>query len=305
MKYVLNTLLLVFIFYSIEAQMPCNHPSGIVSSKQLYETLINKPVDINPRSFVNGCNITDSIKRRLIYLLNWRWTKDEIKDYYKKKLVNYKDVYFIEEKTKKVSKGNDSLYKIVKDSIENEIVRDELKYDTEVNHIFNVKPAIILTVGWLNMKETIPFLRDSAINNNHYDRNIVELSLARMGDEKLQKKIINSCRNNTKIGQDFERDYYDKYKKLIYINTQESLYQLNEFIDTSKYVEYNSKGLLTNFAHRVVQDFISVFGNEEFKKLYSLIGDEVDYNIDAVLAIKRWIIKNKGKYIIKKRFCPY
>jgi hypothetical protein len=298
-------IFLLFVFTEAKSQIPCDHPRGIISSTEIFETLKEKPVIINPSSFVEECNVNDSIKKRLRYLLRWQWTKNEINEYYKKNLDTYKNIYLVDEKARKISNGNDSIYKISKDSIEYEIIKNELKYDIEHNHIFNVKKELVLTIGWLNMKETVRFLKDSALNSKYYDKVSVELALARMGDKKLQKKIIAACRNSSNIKEDFVNDYNNKFCKLVYIGTQESLYQLHEFIDTSKYIPLNSKGTMTSFALKIVQNFKTVFGNDEINKLIKLTGDEYDYDTKSILAIKQWIIKNKGKYIIEKGFCPY
>jgi hypothetical protein len=298
-------IFLLFVFTEAKSQIPCDHPRGLKSTTDLLKIMEDKPVSISPSYFIETCNVNDSIKKRLRYLLRWQWTKDEIEAYYTKKLITYKKIYQVEEKSSQISKGNDSIYIHVKDSIETEIRKNELKYDIEYNNILNVSEGIILAIGWLNMKETIPFLRDSALNSKYYDKVSVELALARMGDKKLQKKIIVACRNTFNIKEDFVNDYNNKFRKLVYIGTQESLYQLHEFIDTSKYIPLNSKGTMTSFALKIVQNFKIVFGNDEINKLIKLTGDEYDYDTKSILAIKQWIIKNKGKYIIKKGFCPY
>lgn len=287
------------------SQVPCNHLSGIPSKEKLIESMQKKPINIRPRSFVEGCNINDSIKKLLKYHLRWQWTKAEIESYLITNLEKHKKVYQVSEKVNAIANGNDSIFKKVKDSIENVILKKELEYDISVNHIFGVAELTVLTVGWLNMKETIPFLKNIALKDSaHYAKWSVELALARLGDKKLQKQIINNCIGYSKPELDFEKDFYSKYKKLVYINTQESLYQLHEFIDTSKYVILTNE-ILTSFANRIIQDFPTVFANEELIKLIKLTGDEYDYNLNAILNVKKWIIANKGKYKIKKWFSPY
>jgi hypothetical protein len=299
-------LLCAIVVLNVKAQIPCNHPRGIKSSLQLSIMLQNKPINIQPSDFIENCNITTSVRKRLTYLLRWQWTQAEINNYYAEKLVIHKNVYLINETANKIANGNDSMYIKAKDSIENAIIKRELEYDIKYNHLFTVPETLILVIGWLNMKETIPFLRDSALKDQlHYPKWAVELALARMGDKRLQKKIITSCKNDTKSGENFEADYYNKYRKILYLATQESLYQLHDFVDTSKYIEFNSAGALTSFAYRIVQDFSLRIGNEDLKKLIILTGDEYNYNIDAILAIKQWMIKNKKKYKIIKGFCPY
>jgi hypothetical protein len=298
-------IFLLLVFTNAKGQVPCDHPRGVKSATDLLRIMEEKPVSISPSYFIEKCNVNDSIINRLRYLLNWQWTKNEVEIYYKKKLVTYEKIYQIEQISRQISKGNDSIYLATKDSIEVATKQNEFKYDKEYNNIFNVSEGIVLAIGWLNMKETIPFLRDSALNSKYYDKPSVELALARMGNKKLQKKIFNSCLNYSTNKEDFVSDFNNNYRKLIYIGTQESLFYIHEFIDTSKYFPINSEGAMTSFALKVVQNLKTVFGNDEINKLISQTGDEWNYNVKVILAIKQWIIKNKGKYIIKKWFCPY
>jgi hypothetical protein len=286
------------------AQVPCDK-IGLLKPEQLLAMLQYKPVNIEPMRFVAECNVTDTIRKRLAYLLNWRWTPAEIEGYFNQELELHKSFYRIEAKAAAVANGNQKQYKKAIDSITKEVNAYTLKY-MQKGGLFAVREVNVLVVGWLIMKETIPFLRDSAMQDQaHYPRWAVELALARMGDISLQTKIIDECRNLAKPGADFEQEYIDKSRKLKYLGTQESLCQLNQFIDTSKYVEENSNGAKTSFARRVAIDLQIYIKNAELKRLIDLIGDEYNYSLSAIMDVKRWMIANKGKYIIKTGICPY
>jgi len=81
------------------------------TANTIYEQLANKPIrGFYPNFSIRCSNVNDSIKKRLLYLLEPTWTQAEIKRYVDSNILN--DVYYKENlprHAKKMSKNNDSL----------------------------------------------------------------------------------------------------------------------------------------------------------------------------------------------------
>ena len=308
-----SKLIILFIFCCgiVKSQeLDCGK---LPTSSQLLQSLSGRP---NGGGYLfqyrNGCNVNDSIRIRLLHLLNWEWTKEEIDDYLNKDLVKNKDRYAIDKKAKDVALGNDSLYKISVDSIQ-KIVKSDILNEMHRNGIFAVPPRLFQIAAILQIKEAIPILRKGLADKQHYDSVYAELALARLGDKGLQLKIINSCTNKFSSGSvyDFENHYtYQIAPKLLFLATQESIYKLNEWLDTTNlYYSVRGRKANTKYAYKVLADLKHLILNKDFQKIAKDFSDEWDikYNLDngLILFCKDWLLKNKGKYKINKFYCPY
>jgi hypothetical protein len=79
-KFFCNLLILIPFF--LNAQYNCGD-NRLPDSRVLYQTLLQRPVKIYPRKFLLGCNVNDTIKNRLLALLNPIWSKEEVENYIK------------------------------------------------------------------------------------------------------------------------------------------------------------------------------------------------------------------------------
>jgi hypothetical protein len=281
--------------------------SRLPSQEQLLQSLAYKPVKANPRKFLIGCNVSDSIKNRLLYLLNWQWTKEELDEYLAKDLSDHVNLYNISKRAKLVSRNSDSLYKIAYDSFHNIIIKENLQY-LEQSQVFNVHSSIILTVAFLNMKESIPQLKTFLNDKKHYDIPSVELALAKFGDNQLQRKIINECMPVDKLdGFEWLDDFTSKARKLVLIGTQESYYNFNAWLDTTKTIETIAGKPLEKSSYRVLAYLRDFILNKDFQELVKPVPLDASCpcNNDLVSLARKWLTDNKGRYEINQNLYPW
>lgn len=280
------------------------------SSSELLLLLKNKPTNnINYSSFIKKCNVNDSINKRLIYLLDWRWTKIEVESYLENYFNLNKEYLKVESLAKNKSGENDSLFHKYYDSIKMSIKNEEYN---EMSKYYYVDPSIIKTVGFIYLYDALPILKEALKDKQHYNTSVVELSLARLGDINLQKKIILECRYQNELQANEWIDYFQNriVPKLAYISSQESIFKINEWLDTSKlYKPWIGRGeapkakaslIVVSFLKGLLQnkDFQILFKN--FK--YNIRAGYTNKDDELILKCKAWLIKNKGAYIYNKYF---
>lgn len=305
MKIYIITLFFTISFFKIARSQ--NSCVGYLSTSEVFSQLVNKPSVIPLISL--KCNFNDSIKKRLLYLLDWRWTKAEIDDYLERDIIEHKRIYNIDEVVTKItnSNSNDSFYIKKYDSIKNEIKKSNL------NSIpYGVDVSLIRYMGYLNIREAIPTLYKAFNFPNYYDTIQVELTLARFGDKKLQRKAINRIVNpkGLNVAEWLENFEFSVAPNLLYISTQESIYKLNEWLDTSKIYQpngpdYHPKRPLAKAALEVIYLLRNVIMNDDFQSIVAKIKYDVRKGYlenDLILACKYWLKKNKGKYKIYKNY---
>ena len=136
------------------------------------------------------------------------------------------------------------------------------------------------------------------------------MALARFGDKALRQKLIGSCSyDNVK-----RLDYIDAYQRnagpeLIFISSQESIFKLQEWLDTSL-VMATVQGRKPNvrMAYLVLADLKQVILNKDFQliaKNFESDWMDSDLDIKPILFCKQWLIKNRGKYNINKNYTPF
>jgi hypothetical protein len=301
-KLIINCFFCFTIFMNTKAQESCDL---IPTTQQLLIILSSKPVSLYHRDFRTDCNITDSVKKRLLYLLHWEWTKEEINEYLRKNIKHNKGFYEIEKRALSVSTNNDSLYKIAYDSIVNVINQSILSSLPK-----NIDNGIIYTVAFLNLKEAVPILQKGLTAPEYYNHTLVELALARLGNKELQTKIINNCIYNKNLNNiEWVDDYKRKIaRKLIFVSSQESIYKLEQWLDTSKvYTLIPDRKPDGKSAYVVLADLKHIILNIDFQELLKEFNGDPRRKMDntLILVCKEWLIKNKGKYEINKNYCPY
>jgi hypothetical protein len=281
---------------------PCNR---FPTSSQLFKTLANKPViNIHSSSFRLRCNINDSIKSRLLYLLTPQVTEQELNDFAEREVKENYDSYKIEDKAKYIAKENDTLYKKTVDSII-KCFKEYHKREFLKNNYLAVDASILRTVAYLNLKEAIPIIKKYL---HSYNLGVAELCLARLGSRELQNKIIKgNTVNNTLIHDDWLNDFESKFKILTFINTRESIYQLHAWIDTTHRFTVSSSGGEGWAAYRVIAYLKEVIMNPDFQLLTKNI-DGLGFcpcSANDVLNVKAWMIANRNKYELNNEFYMY
>lgn len=284
-------------------------------------------IQIWPEYFNPIINVNDSVKSKLLSILKGMWTVEEVNrkvaaffkynfdEIYFNKIrgktheavelyysSNYRGMYELakQDTSKNISKQylqlHDSLYKTIYDSMANAFKKDIAERIRQSI----VPDEIVLSVATANIKEAIPILKQSlATGDRKHNKATAELALARLGDKELQKKIINECKYNSALNDDdLEREMIAKLPKLIFIKTQESIFEIHNYMDTTKQSATTS-GRNPEYAYcsRFVMPYLlGTLSNKDF--INKFIGVDIytlnDKNL--VLFVKKWLIKNKGKY---------
>jgi hypothetical protein len=301
-KILFPTLILCFAVIDGKSQIPC---SNGVPEETLLKILAHKPVGVDPNWFYNNCNVTDSVKRRLIYLLNPEWSNEEINYYLDADINKSRNWYEVDERAKSVSLGNDSLFKVSVDSIINYIKSRELKYLESVN-FYGVDGSILKAVAMAQIKEAIPIFK-KIISDKHrsFNMSIVELALARLGDRASQENIFSEClpeNNSDPEARPFELD--GKIRKLFFVRTQESIYQISHWLDTVHTYQQYEGGPIGKNGCRVIDYLYSVISlPSQYDKNFRRQIESISYSKEAnsvILKFKKWFVANKGKYVFLK-----
>jgi len=309
MKNILIVSLQFFSLQLLNAQplyfVECNNSNTL---QQNIKLLAHKPIpSFDPGStFVTRCgNVNDSIKKRLLYLLEPTWTQAEIKRYVDSNILN--DEFYkisLPNIAKRKAKDNDSLYNVILDSLlhrySSKQLSDNIKYG-----LFNVRNSILYSVAMLYMYEAVPIIRK---NMQHYNRDVAELCLARLGDTALQAKILreNVYTPGITNGRAWINNLDVKLARLAFLRHQEGIYEIRNWLDTTityRFIE----GKKSWAAYHVIKGLSLIIENKDFKALID--DDEMDKsfcpcNGAALMRVKQWLIDNKGKYIISKEYCP-
>jgi hypothetical protein len=299
-KYCLLAMLMFGFTLSSMAQIDCKYAT---STKELLEQMSVKPLtnDVFYSHFNNKCNVTDEVRKRMLYHLDWRWSKDEIENYLERYFNEYKSYFRVDTLAKIASKGNDSLYKVSYDSIKKTIKTTAY---SEIN--YGINNDIVYGVAYAYIKEAIPILQKAIKNPAYFNTNAVELALARFGDKKLQEKIIDKCKNKAEInGHEWLNEFlFGDAEKLLFISSQGSICKINEWMDTSKIMYYRQTDISKTKRYKAAMFIISILkraiNNVDFQKLTESFNYEAkdDVNNLLILNCKNWLLKNKGKYKI-------
>jgi hypothetical protein len=307
MKKIICIIMSFCIITAAVAQRPCKI---LPTAQQLYESLLYKPASANPSNFLNGCNVNDSIKRRLLYLLNWQWTKQEVDTFFNRDIKAGREWSWIEKTAKEIAKGNDSLYKAASDSLIASYQKSRMDYMKTSPSYTTVDPGIILTVGALDMKEAIPLLRKALTDSLHYDKYSVQSALARLGDSAAEKRVLIYFTKKYRNEYPDLSEAINKSARLAYIATQQSVCMISQWLDTtSLYVkvlaEEFSPAQMELIAPQVLKLLRNVVKNPEFIAIcnefkepslpYFKAGDKT-----VLLKAKTWLLNHQGKYIINR-----
>jgi hypothetical protein len=166
---------------------------------------------------------------------------------------------------------------------------------------FRVSNDLLKNTGYLYIKEAMPILGKALLDNDRYDPYYVKLAMARMGNQIYLEEFLKNCLPGMGISdEDWRNDFDKKFSLLCYLNTQKSIRQAADFIDTARKIEISSHGTETYAACIVILYLREVILNEEFKAITKLInwgdfGSELT-STDVIIAAKKWLINYEGKY---------
>lgn len=306
-KTVLLQSLLVFFSINLFSQREC---IDLPTSRELLVILKNRPfseIDFDHLLLNKKCNVNDTLKKRLVHLVKWQWTKTEINHYVSESLKENYDGFEIESNAKNISKGNNAAYIKAVDSLVRFWKQYILRHMNE-NDAFFVSSQIVLSVCYLDMKETIPLLQKARTDSLHYDRDIVELGLARLGDKTSQARVLAKNKYTANLdGREWLNANMETFSKLIFMASQQSVYQIHEWLDPSKTFNPLSEGdSKEKCSVRVLGSLFSIIKNKDFQDLVKAFPESASAVTDAIVyAFKQWLIKNKGSYIIDRNAAYY
>ena len=280
---------------------------------------------INPCDFIDNKNLTEKVKTKILSLLRNEWVQDEL------------DLLIIERFNKETFRNSfeGQFWHVgVKDSIIKISMDKRLFFDSAYHYVYDslmalekrqikekilnepVSNELIALAAHINLKDAIPIFKIGLKSGNKiYDNEMLELALAKMGDDVLYKKILKEASYNNEL-KDFDssvnrddkawtKDFKRKFFKLSFLSTQESLFQLHDWLDTSK-VSFlfglpNGNKQLGSSSFLILIYLVRYFQNDEMLKAYKNIDEFDDIKTKAfVLSFKKWMIENKGKFKVKQ-----
>lgn len=292
---------LIFFSISVQAQRAC---TDIPTTAELTDLLKNKPVpeDFSHLLLNKKCNITNAVKQRLLYLTGWQWTNEEIDKYVAKNLSENYDWFDIDKEAAKTAKGNDSLFKKNRDSLIL-IWQSYIHRHMAEEGLFIVPREVILSVAYLDYKESVARLLKAQTDAAHYDTATVTLALARLGNQTSVRSVIAKNRYDKSVnGEEWMRVNMESAAKLRFIASQESLYELHNWMDPSKtYAAMGDGNDKTKCCALIISGLALIIQNKDFQSLVANM-KENPWSADdkLVLSCKNWLITNKGRYIINR-----
>ncbi len=309
MKNIICLIITFTVNLCLSAQIPCNGTNNPSKEVLLYNLKQYPILDTRPSLYIDSCNLSDSIIKQINYRLrNWKWSKESIENYVNSQLSYYKEFYGIDKLAANNPPDLDSIFKVKKDTITNPIKAD-LVSRMENDDFFKIPPNLVLTVGWLNLQSAKAFLKDTAMKDaNHYPIWAVELALARLGEKKIRDRIISEDSKIilSQINDNSNVSFFNSFKRMTYLNTQESIYELHKWVDTAYTIELYASGteltyLSTEFLYSIKRAIL----NKEFHEIVRRIPHEGIESTSDILLAKKWLIENKGKYQLNKKLCVF
>lgn len=271
-------------------------------------------------NFNNKINVSPRVKLSLLHMLKNEWTEEE-REAYTNSRVKRDFTRFLEGNIKNLKQeiqglNSDTVMTVINKALQKKFLQE---INNEINN-GTVDPEIIKTVAWLDMKEVIPFLKITFLNNaKQYERHIVALALARLGDTTYENYISNYknqfIRHKDLANGNWRELYEKSFDELAFIGTQNSVYHIHEWMDTIRTTYIVSDGNTPN-----TRTFVSTYLIERLRrliknpeltqivdKLYTLTDyTHVDVFVRAtpelVTEVKKWLIINRGKYIINREY---
>ncbi|MFN8250627.1 MAG: hypothetical protein U0V75_02000 [Ferruginibacter sp.] len=210
MKFFVITCLTVVLCNAALPQFPCVR---LPAAEKLNGLLAEKPVYISPSSVSLKCNVTPAVKKRLLYLLNWRWTDEEKEGYLRKSYAMYKKMFYPHPRFYNYETAYDNLDDSSKSAFAGMEI-EKLKWRHQYEY---VDAGLILTAAKLALPGLDSLLQHSWKDAIHYPQWAVCLAMARMGDSASEKNIIKECSYDASLNGRLWGDALEqKVKKLVF-----------------------------------------------------------------------------------------
>ncbi len=279
----------------------------------------NKPVGFFFRHFNDTVNVTAEIRTKVLSLVKNEWTREEVIALWQQRYEKYHNgqfKYLLDSLTKQKLDALRSIPNNPSDSriVANGIYDSLTKSDRTIfeSQILNKKVdrQIILTAAWLGLKEAMPVLQKALANKDpHYDSATTVVALAKLGDSACLREVFAM---KPLQGKEWDVIHLDQVaSSLLFIGSQESIYALSTIMDTTQQIVVagNSSGgkYYSTPGAFLLSLLLEAIKNETFKPIDKVINkyDVYNYNkipSEQVIAVRDWLIDNKGKYEIDFRF---
>jgi hypothetical protein len=306
MKTIIILVIAIFVQGALAAQVRCGNAW---KQQDVINYLNNSRIAELPLGAIRaGCNYNDSIKNRLLYHLANKWTYSQIDSIVTGLYIENLPWYYHEERLEKIVKPKSfAEYKKHKDSLEKEKWRAIYR---ERRSMFMINSTLIVSAGYLYIKEALPILEKALNDPDYYNSFFVKLALARLGKVEFQREIMSQNQPDDGETDDdkWMADLYKKFDILIYINTPSSIRQLANFINVTRKYEYSSGGHVAYTGFIVVSFLRDIIKNEDFLQLTKALKHDhegIDQpNTDLLIRAKQWMVDNEGKYQIRQDMQP-
>lgn len=288
--------------YAQHKERACN---TFLSVQKLLEILDKKPLmHLNVRDFSKKCNVTDTIEKRLLQLLNPIWDSLEVNRYLDQEVIRLDNWYSVTLSAQKLSNNSDSIFKLKYDSI-SKSVKSIISKELEISNVFTFNNDLLKLVSYLGLSDAVPIIEKYFLYYNSFD---AKLALAKLGNKLFYQEIISKSRFNSKLkDEELLDDFSKKFKNLTFLATQESIFELHNWLQFGQKFTLSSNGAQGEISHIVVGYLRDIISNKDFLEITKSI-NTMGYcpcSEDSIIKIKNWLIINKGNYIINRSFYPY
>lgn len=341
-------LLIFFLlpFSIVFSQQPYPKPRHYPSADTMLERLNSFPNNslgggIYPWAFSTKVNVNDTIRRKLLQMIKpFVWPDSLVKikarisfkknfdyenlDYiigevFERSQKLYIDRFNYYDNLRRVDTSRslkndyrflyDSVYNSVYDSMANEYIKSEEQNIR--SSIVKTPDVLLLSAARIKLIEAIPLLKQDLVRiEPYYNRETVEITLAALGDTTYLKKMYAKHTRYVAQKEWKENDVITDINTMQLINTQESIAQIADWIDTTRkprrdcvagcpFVYPSAKWLSALF----FQDSAFKAGFLKQPMLSGIPGTPDDLYYDPSLItkeqiqyVKEWMLANKGKY---------
>lgn len=327
MRQLIFLYLLLLSYFSVNAQFSERKskyytPLELLDKLNSYRSIKVEPV--NYFAISKSESITDSVKERILSLLDRKWTSEEINP-----IINYHSKDFRDLFEARFWNGG------LKDSISLYAMERRWYYDTTYHHFFDslnlkykkdienkmlenqVPNEIVLSAAFAQIREAIPILKKDLLSNgnSYFNKDIAELALAKLDDEVFLKKIFAKHKQyvsdslNFKIRGVQQADIFNM--RILF--SQESIAALADWIDTTYKIALPIHGNhpieYAYASYEIINPLVRIIKNEDFFEGLKKISNDEYFNngefqyatAKHLMYIKNWMKKNKGKYQLNNK----
>jgi hypothetical protein len=289
-----------------------------------------------PRNLlINELYYSNYAKQRLLELLRNDWAEEEkhsiAKALIKKdiqKSIQQLNLFLADSAKYFLSKKRKTFFIRHLDSLQSLVRMDLDSFPEFIQSINNQKIAltdlkvddkIIFYVGMILDKGYLPALQEALESSEMYNVNIIKLAMARLGvdifyQEILKKNSIElpykpSYLGKNRIATSILSDYQQRSSMLLYLCTQESIYELSNWLSLTgaeyQFEVISHSGVISSIADYAAESLSFMLLNEDFQQYFSNRSVSPPVQNSDIEFIKNWMESNKGKYELNKTLFPF